>query len=154
MHPPSRVYLQSISVSTSYPCPASTQLLSGDHVKLPAWSEPSLPPTSTLMTSFHYCSSLSIPLLFIAVPCLSVPILPSFLMPYFSLFYSMVCPSTESSHVQGSAAAGCHHGLEVPIQFASDARGCQHPAPSLPTCRCHRHLQSLICRQPMAQQRR
>lgn len=72
----------------------------------------------------------------------------------FSLFYSIVFPSTESPNVQGPDAAGCHYGVEVSLQFTRNPRGCQHPAPSYNTCCGHCHLQPPICSQPMAQHRR
>lgn len=125
-------------------------------MKLSSVSEPSFPPTSTLIASFHsFFPDLFIPL-HLLMPCLPVPspFCSSFLVPLlyditplhpsahlvFSLFYSIVFPSTESSNVQGPDAAGCHHGVEVSIQFTSNPCGSQHPSPSYHTCCGYCHL--------------
>lgn len=90
-------------------------------------------------------------------PCSGFPIPPpaiTSLRPSpraFSLFRSTVFPSTESPHVQGPDAAGCHHGAEVSVQFARDTCGSKHSPPPHHTCRGHCHLQPPICCQPMAQ---
>ena len=156
----------------SYPCLTSPLVWLHCPEGVSAWSSPLclnlvFPPTSTLIASFHSFSLIFPYRLFSFSPS-PLP-LPGPLSLYsssssavmtslhpsphsvFSLFYSIVFPSTESSHVQGPDAAGCHHGVEVPIQFASDACGRQHVAPSYDTCCGHCHLQPRICREPMAQ---
>lgn len=99
--------------------------------------------------------SSSSPPTFLLVCCFSPTITSLHPSPHFvfSLFYSIVFPFTESSHVQGPNAAGCHHGVEVSIQFAGNACGSKHPPPSYHTCCGHCHLQPPICCQPMAQHR-
>lgn len=157
---------------TSYPCLTSPLVWLHCPEGVSARSSPLclnlvFPPTSTLIASFH-SFSLIFPYRFFSFSPSPLP-LPGPLSLYsssssaimtslhpsphsvFSLFYSIVFPSTESSHVQGPDAAGCHHGVEVPIQFASDACGGQHVAPSYDTCCGHCHLQPCICREPMAQ---
>lgn len=154
-----------MSLSDLSPCPTS---LSGgwQHIKPPYVSEPSFSSTPhSYFFPFFFCYIFSKSVLFnfIFVPCLpassvfypsptitSLHPSPHFV---FSLFYSIVFPFTESSHVQGPTAAGCHHGVEVSIQFTSNACGCKHPSPSDHTCCSHCHLQPSICCQPMAQHR-
>lgn len=178
MYAPSHVYSL---LHPSFPCltlvwsvPRLTALSGGSS----AWRSPLclnlvFPPTSTLIASFHsfspiflylFSSSSSPAFLLLPLPLPALLSLYSSSSPtitslhpsphsVFSLFYSIVFPSTESSHVQGPDAAGCHHGVEVSVQFAGNACGCQHLAPSHHTCCGHRHLQPRICRQPMAQHR-
>lgn len=121
-----------------------------------------VPPTTTLIlltlffsrvhTSF---TSSPFPLVLLLFPPCAHPLSPSCLSIFplfvFSLFYSTVFPSTESSHVQRPDAAGCHNGVKVSIQFTSNPCGCQHPAPSHHTRCGYCHMQPTVCRQSMAQ---
>lgn len=142
MHAPSHVY-SICTTSVFHVLPLSDRCLTaggGQCMKLSSVSEPSLssnPFTNWLLPFF--LSNLVIPLLFIySIPCLCTPSPFLFLLLYSCtpppplppshpssftprLFYSKVFPPAESAHVQGPDAAGCHHGVEVSIQFASYA---------------------------------
>lgn len=150
--------------SMSYPCLISPSsdctVRRGQCMKHSSVSEPSF--SSNLHTNClfpFFFSHQFIPLIFIfSIPGLPAPLslysssspaitsLHPFPHSVFSPFYSIVFPSTESAHVQGPDAAGCHHGVEVSIQFAGNTCGSQHPAPSYHTCCGHCHLQPPICR--------